>query len=104
MQRTSCNKKGKRLRILIDFLENKEQFNLVESLINLKSDRFITHDCKKEISELQPLPIDLKGFSVFTKENGIYQQIKIDLDFNGDIRHFNEPFLLTNKQKNASTI
>lgn len=93
----AATKKGKRLRILIDFLENKEHFNLVESLINLKSDRFITDDCKKQISEIQSLPIDLKGFSAFTKENGIYQQIRIDLDFNGDIRYFNEPFLLTKK-------
>lgn len=45
-QEQSKIKKGKRLQILIDFLSDDEKFKLIESLIDLKSDRFITEECK----------------------------------------------------------
>lgn len=91
-------RKGKRLQILIDFLSNESIFMLTETLINLKSDKFITVDCKESISQIKTLPLDLKLFYANVKGTELYKQILTDLDYGGDVRFFMEPFLLTNKK------
>lgn len=93
----SATRKGKRLKILIDFLSDDYMFNLTESLINLKSDKFIDEKCKEDILNLKNNVVDLKGFYAYIKKIEIHKQILTDLDFNGDFRFFLEPFLLTKK-------
>lgn len=93
----SATRKGKRLKILIDFLSDDYMFNLTESLINLKSDKFIDKKCKEDILNLKNNIVDLKGFYAYIKKIEIHKQILTDLDFNGDYRFFLEPFLLTKK-------
>jgi hypothetical protein len=88
---------GKRLQILIDFLQDDEKFTLVETLIDLKSDRFITEDCRQDIIALKPLPINLKQFFTEIKGGPIFRQIVTDPDFDGDVKNFTAPFLYTNK-------
>lgn len=93
------SRKGKRLQTLVDFLSNEPLFEFTKKLVNLKTQDFITEDCKKDISLLQFLPVDLKQFYSNVKPTKIYKQIMTDLDYNGDVRFFLEPFLLTNKIK-----
>jgi len=90
-------RKGKRLQILIDFLSDDYIFNLTESLIDLRLEKFITNECKQDIKNLQINTVDLKSFYAFIKKIEIHKQILTDLDFNSDYRFFLEPFLLTKK-------
>jgi hypothetical protein len=91
------NKKGKRLGTLIEFLEKDEKFLLTESLINLKSSTFVTQDCKDEIANIKFLNFDKKAFINKIKGTEIYKQIVTDLDFDGDLNFFIQPYFLTNK-------
>ena len=82
---------SKRLQILIDFLKNDDTYNLNKTLIDL-STPFITDDCKIEIDAL---PLPKKAYPEFIskiKSNGIHQEIKMDMDFYGDIKLFLSPF------------
>ena len=94
--------RGKRLQVLIDFLKDDDRYNLSETLINLKSKKFITEECTRDIENILPLPLDLKGFYSTLKSEQyklIHKQIMTDPDFDGDVRNFSQPFLLTNKFK-----
>lgn len=86
------NSKRKRLQILIDFLNDNEKFSLCESLINLKSDKFITEDCRNDILNLKNLNKDIKEFISKIKTTPIYNQILTDSDYSGDIKFFLSPF------------
>lgn len=99
LEQQSKGKKGKRLQILVDFLEDDERYNLAETLINLNNKKFISPDCIEEIKNIISLPVDLKEFYAKLKGTEIYKQIRTDLDFDGDVRNFTSPFLLTNKIK-----
>lgn len=91
------NKNGKRLGSLISFLEDDEKFLLTESLINLKSSTFVTQDCKDEIANIKFLNFDKKAFINKIKGTEIHKQIVTDLDFDGDLNFFIQPYFLTNK-------
>lgn len=87
-------KKSKKLNLLLDFLENDVKFDLNQRLISLKNDEFITSDCKSQISKIEKNSLNLKAFHDSLKLNGLRDQIKIDMDFYGDIREFTSPFIL----------
>lgn len=97
-QQKQRSKESKRLSSLINFLRDDSKFLMNEQLINLNKDKFINEDCKKDIEKIERKKIDLKKFHDICKEKQITAQIKTDLDFNGDVRFFCEPFLLTHKQ------
>lgn len=96
-QQEGKKKESKRLASLINFLSDDNQFFIHEKLINLKSDIFVTEDCRSEIKNLEFKKIELKEFHEKCRQTGIAVQIKTDLDYNGDIKFFCEPFLLTHK-------
>lgn len=91
------NKNGKRLGSLISFLEDDEKFLLTESLINLKSSTFVTSDCKDDIANIKFIKIDKKAFINRIKGSDLYKQIVTDLDYDGDLNFFIQPYFLTNK-------